>query len=156
MHSTQYTAVYHAPCAACTILTHSKFSHTAKAPLAVPVTATVTTPVAPEPADGSPAKDFPPFPMATPHVKVSVIAFSADEKTHEESAAPAAAEVETVSFDVGARSSISEDCFAAGGGVLAAVSEASAEALVLPLPLPLVLAFPRREERFGRRLQKRT
>lgn len=73
--------------------------------------------------------------MATPHVKVSVIAFSAEEKTA--AFALADAEAETVSFDAGALS-VSGDC-----------GEVSDDGLPMA-------AFPRRQERFGLRVQKTT
>lgn len=81
--------------------------------------------------------------MATPHVKVSAIAFSADEKTEEAFALAAGAEAETVSFDAGALS-VSGDCGSAAGVVV------SDDGLLS------VAAFPRREERFGLRVQKTT
>lgn len=126
------------PCTPSTIFTHSKFSQIAMAPLAVPVTAATTAAAAsspPPPADADPAFP-PPYPMATPHVKVSAIAFSADENTE------GLVDGENVSFDAGARSASEE--------VSAAVTVASsAGGQLLP-------TFPRRDDRFGRRVQKTT
>ena len=100
----------YAPCAPGIIRTHSKFSHTTKAPLAVPVTVTATD----EAEETS-------LPTETPQRNVSVRGFFSQE-------------VKTASFDSGA------------------FSEAEPSAVVVALLLPPFA--PRREVRFGRRVQK--